>query len=130
MKLRLQSQMPFANYPGDITRRFKTVGDGHFTQWQTKLFLRLSWRAGIEFMSEAFLVTSRHQSGACGAADRARHITTRAADAVFRERIYVGREQILAALAPQIGVSKVVSENEKDVWFADRTFRSKAGKQS
>src|SRR5436190_3172876 len=97
-KLWLESQMPFADDAGRITRCFEAVSNGDLLDRQAENFFGLSGWAGIEFVAEALLVAASHQAGARGAANRTGDITAGETDPIFCNGIYVGREEVFAAL--------------------------------
>src|SRR3972149_4616343 len=117
--------MPLANHAGDVSGCFQTIGDRRFGKWKTNfrnaIAAGFAPRARVEFVPETLLIAAREQSGPGGAAIGARHITVGAADAPLRQRIDVRCGNILATLKSDVGVTKVIGQENDDIRLTRRS---------
>ena len=95
----------------------EAVGDGGLGEGQGGIRIRFAGGAGVQLMAEALLVTTGHQPGAGGAANRTGDVAACEADAVAGERVDVRRCEFAFALGADAGVAEVVGDDEDDVGF-------------
>ncbi len=109
------AEMPFPDHPGYISFSFHVVADRFLTDGKPEVHGGDTRRTGIVLMSEPLLISSGHESGARGAADRAGYISARAADSVIRDRVYVRGRYILGSLASKVAVCQIVGQDDDHV---------------
>jgi len=73
---------------------------------------------GIELVAKALLVSSCKESRASGAAIGSADISAGASDAIFGNRIDVGRVDIFASVNAEVCIAKIICNDDDDVWFA------------
>ena len=108
-------QMPFADQRGLVTGLLQERRQGRMLRRQTDLARHTRAQRLFEPDGQPVLVTPGNQRDAGGGADRGIGIGLREAHTLGGDAIDVGRREIAAAVAGDIGIAEVVGENEQNV---------------
>ena len=110
------AHVPLADSGSVIPGFLHSVAQCQFAVGEADRLRPKVWSAPwIGFETEALLVAPGEQAGARGRAIRTGDVTVRASHARGRQRIEVGRRDILAAVEPDVGVAQVIADDEQDV---------------
>ena len=78
----------------------------------------LSHQGGIEFMAKPLLIPPGEESRPGRTAIGTRDITAGAANALLRQGIDVRRSNFLAAVDAEVGIAKIVHQDDENIWPA------------
>jgi hypothetical protein len=109
------SQMPFANQRGLVTGLFQERRQGRMVRRQTKPARPTGAQRLFEPDGHPVLVTPGNQRNAGGGADCGIRIGLCEAHALGGDAIDIGRGEIAATVAGNIGIAEIVGENEQNV---------------
>ena len=108
-------QMPFADQSGLVTGPFQERRQGRMGRRQTDLARHTRAQRLLEPDLRSVLVTPGNQRDAGGGADRGIGVGLRKAHALGGDAVDIGRREVAAAIAGDIGIAEVVGENEQNV---------------
>jgi hypothetical protein len=108
-------QMPFADQRGLVTGLLQERRQGRMARRQTDLARRPRAQRLFEPDRQPVLVTPSDQRDSGSGADRGIGISLREAHALGGDAVDIGRREIAAPIAGEIGIAEIVGENEKNV---------------
>ncbi len=111
----LLTQMPLTHQARGVAGRFQTIGERLLGQGQPLAMPALVEQRRIELMPKPLLVATREQPSPRGAAIGTRDIAIAAPDAVTSQRVDVRCGNLPAAMEADIGVTKVVGQQNHDI---------------
>ena len=117
MPLLLETEVPLADDPGGVARGLEPLRENRLGEREADVLVGHEDRARIELVAEALLIAAGHQRGPRGTAIGAAHVAVGEAHAVLRERVEMGRGNVLTAVGAGVGVSVIVGHDDQDIGF-------------
>ena len=121
-KLRLITQVPFANAGCRVACFFQNLGNGDFIGMQPVWRHRPEHVAvlGRPVQTHAARITASHERSAAGGADATGTVKTRQASPFPRHAIEVRRAMQLAAEGSNVAIAEIVGHDKNEIWLRRR----------